>query len=546
MSLKAKILQPGVKYFYNSLKILSTKTRSYSSISTVGELVEVYHKLRNKHLIPGTIEPNLSKSHLPRTLIPPTSVFSHNEVNLQYISVYGFDYDYTLANYTSELPKTIYSMIKDGLIERMHYPKDLKDLEFDPTFAIRGLHYDVCTGWLMKVDAYHNIQLNTVYYGRKPLNDTNQVIEKHFGTHISPRYMQDNLIQLNDLFSVPEICLIADVVEYFSENNIPFHPRHLYDDVRAMGELIHSQANHHPLGVGPLHLEILADVDRYLDPSPSIAPYLESLRKGGKILFLLTNSGFPFVNKGLSHVMGTSDWRDLFDTVIVKSGKPSFYTSSRPFRRVKPEPMADLRLQGKAGSVLQEGIELDMGVVSAFKKGEIYQGGNLKDFSRLTGWYGQKVIYIGDHIYSDLVDPTVQQGWRTGAIVDELDSEIACSATPKARAQLTWVLHLEQLLRFATSHKLDKNEELQSLILRWRNERRYLRSHLKDIHNKQFGSVFRTHHNPTYFGKKVRTFADLYTSKLENFSHYPLDFVFYPERGSLPHESPELMLEEIL
>lgn len=546
MRLSSKVSPFRVGKLFKTHNLVNNVIRSYSSVSNAEDLNKIYHKLRNIYLKPGTLEPNVSKSVLPRTSIPPTSVFSHNEVNLQYISVYGFDYDYTLANYTSELPKTIYSMIKEGLIERMHYPKTLRGLEFDPAFAIRGLHYDVCTGWLMKVDAYHNIQLNTVYYGRKPIKDVNQVVEKHFGTHISPQYMQENLIQLNDLFSVPEICLIADVVEYFSENHITFHPRHLYDDVRAIGELIHSQANHHPLGVGPLHLEILADVERYLDPSPSIAPYLESLRRGGKSLFLLTNSGFPFVNKGLSHVLGTSTWRDLFDTVIVKSGKPSFYTSGRPFRRVKPEPLADLKLQGRASSVLQEGVELDMGAVSTFKKGEIYQGGNLKDFSRLTGWWGQKVIYIGDHIYSDLVDPTVQQGWRTGAIINELDSEIACSATPKARAQLSWVLHLEQLLRFATSHKLVKNEGVEELILKWRNERRFFRLHLKDIHNKQFGSVFRTHHNPTYFGKKVRTFADLYTSKLENFSNYPLDFVFYPERGSLPHERPESMLEEIL
>lgn len=166
--------------------------------------------------------------------------------------------------------------------------------------------------------------------------------------------------------------------------------------------------------------------------------------------------------------------------------------------------------RGKAGTVLQEGVELDMSSVSGFKRGEVYQGGNLRDFSSFTGWWGQKVLYIGDHIYSDLVDPTVQQGWRTGAIVSELDGEIARSNTPKANAQLAWMLHLEQLLRIAT---VDLNPpdkaKLDVLITAWRNERRDLRNHLKQVHNQQFGSVFRTHHNPTYFSKKIKTFADL-------------------------------------
>ncbi|KAI0232314.1 hypothetical protein L0F63_005418 [Massospora cicadina] len=444
---------------------------------------------------------------------------------MQYISVYGFDYDYTLANYTDELPKMIYTMIRDSLIAR-------------------GLHYDVLTGWLMKVDAYHNIQINTVHYGREALRNFGQILDLHNGTHLSPSYMRDNLIQLNDLFSVPEICLIADIIQYFYEHNVPFHPRHLYDDVRTMGELIHLQASHHPLGVGPLHLEILSDVERYLNPSPPITSYLEGLRLNGKKTFLLTNSG----SRGLSYVLGTSNWRELFDVTIVKAAKPSFYTSGKPFRRVVPEKGANLKLGWKSGVVLQEGIRLDMGSVLDFKQGEVYQGGNLHDFSRFTGWRGQKVLYIGDHIYSDLADATVQQGWRTGAIVSELDGEIARSNAPKARAQLSWMLHLEQLLRIASSGLNPHDREtLDSLVNSWRNERRQLRNQLKQVHNHQFGSVFRTHHNPTYFAKKIRTFADLYTSKLENLANYPLNFVFYPERSHLPHEKsvalPELFIQ---
>lgn len=34
--------------------------------------------------------------------------------------------------------------------------------------------------------------------------------------------------------------------------------------------------------------------------------------------------------------------------------------------------------------------------------------GNLYEFLRLTGWIGSKVLYFGDHIYSDLAVRSIQ------------------------------------------------------------------------------------------------------------------------------------------
>lgn len=38
----------------------------------------------------------------------------------------------------------------------------------------------------------------------------------------------------------------------------------------------------------------------------------------------------------------------------------------------------------------------------------------------MTGWRGEQVLYFGDHPYSDLADVTLEHGWRTGAIINEL------------------------------------------------------------------------------------------------------------------------------
>jgi hypothetical protein len=51
--------------------------------------------------------------------------------------------------------------------------------------------------------------------------------------------------------------------------------------------------------------------------------------------------------------------------------------------------------------------------------------GTVKQLQDMTGWRGEKVLYFGDHPYSDLADVTLEHGWRTGAIINELS--VSCS-----------------------------------------------------------------------------------------------------------------------
>lgn len=44
----------------------------------------------------------------------------------------------------------------------------------------------------------------------------------------------------------------------------------------------------------------------------------------------------------------------------------------------------------------------------------------MKQLQDLMGWNGHEVLYFGDHPYSDLADVTLEHGWRTGAIINEL------------------------------------------------------------------------------------------------------------------------------
>ncbi len=109
-------------------------------------------------------------------------------------------------------------------------------------------------------------------------------------------------------------------------------------------------------------------------------------------------------NNGLSYTLG-KDWQTLFDVVVVSARKPHFFSSdSIPFREY--DPNLDTRTWEK---------------VTKMEPGRVYYGGTLKQFQRLTGWKGDKVVYFGDHAFTDLADVTLHHGWRTGAIIKELE-----------------------------------------------------------------------------------------------------------------------------
>lgn len=65
-----------------------------------------------------------------------------------------------------------------------------------------------------------------------------------------------------------------------------------------------------------------------------------------------------------------------------------------------------------------------------------------------------------------------------------------------------------------------------------------LRCVTKALFNAQFGSIFRTFHNPTYFSRRLVRFSDLYMASLSCLLNYRVDFTFYPRRTPLQHEAP--------
>lgn len=348
--------------------------------------------------------------------------------------------------------------------------------------------------------------------GTKALSDE-AVKTLYGGIHVSLEdmntfYGTGPMYQLVDLFAPPEMTLLCNLTDFFMENGIPYDPEYVFHDVRSAVQGVHNS--------GQLHSQIMADLETYLDKDSGTSDLLESLVSQGKQLFLITNSGFPFVDAGMKFLIG-NHWRDLFEVIITKARKPKFFNESkRPFRIYDPQTHNE-----------------SYDRVMKLSKGKIYQQGNYYMLQDMTGWYGFNVLYFGDHVYSDLADPSLKHGWRTGAIIPELEGEIIRSNCLEYQQAVKWLNILQDLIENA---QMDTTQDTTEIRQSWLDERKEIRNYTKSLFNARFGSIFRTYHNPTYFSRRLARFADLYMSNVRNLLNYPIEHTFYPRRMELPHE----------
>ena len=58
----------------------------------------------------------------------------------------------------------------------------------------------------------------------------------------------------------------------------------------------------------------------------------------------------------------------------------------------------------------------------------VYSGGSSEVISKLIGAKGRDVLYVGDHIFGDVLKSKKLRGWRTFLIVPELNEEVNISS----------------------------------------------------------------------------------------------------------------------
>ncbi|OMO97088.1 HAD-superfamily hydrolase, subfamily IG, 5'-nucleotidase [Corchorus capsularis] len=447
----------------------------------------------------------------------PEGIYVNRGIRLDLIQVYGFDYDFTLAHYSANLQSLIYDLAKEHMVNELRYPEVCMNFKYDPSFPIRGLYYDRQNGCLLKLDFFGSIEPEGCFYGRRQLSE--KEIEEIYGTRHIGRDQARGLVGLMDFFCFSEACLIADIVQYFVDAKLEFDTCYIYQDVNRAIQHVHQS--------GLVHRGILSDPHRYLVKNGQLLRFLRMLKEKGKKLFLLTNSPYYFVDGGMQYMLedslgGRDSWKELFDVVIAKANKPEFYTSEHPFRCYDTEKDT-----------------LAFTKVDKFLPNKIYYHGCLKSFLQITKWNGPEVMYFGDHLFSDLRGPS-KAGWRTAAIIHELESEIRIQNEDGYRFEQAKFHILQELLGrlHATVADSKRSEAYKLLMVELNEERQKARCMMKRMFNKSFGATFLTDKGQeSAFAYHIHQYADAYTSKPENFLFYsPETWLYAPyDIKIMPH-----------
>ena len=473
-----------------------------------------------------------------------TRIFCSRNLRMESIELIGFDMDYTLALYHQEAMEELsIELTLEKLVENCGYPREILSLSYDPKLAIRGLVVDRKLGNVFKMDRHCHV--GRVLHGRHAFTHDERK-QQYRNSRIQLSHKRYRWI--DTLFGLPEAVMYITLVDYFDGQSAGPSYEQIFADVRASIDEAHRDET--------LKSRIKADLPRYIQKEARLAETLHKLRSSGKKLFILTNSMWDYTSAVMSYLLDDEraaypSWRNYFDVVIVGGRKPGFFTAHEPFIAIDPASGAH-----------------DPAPVTHLGRDRCYQGGNIHAFEDMTGVRGERVIYVGDHIYGDILRLKKEHMWRTAMVLQELDDENVVAERlgqqikdlgllDRRRRNLEseidyQVAKLKRLQKVidsagdapALAPRLDEarvqaKQTLDSLRDRARlmtEEVEALEVSIERAYNPYWGAVFREGNENSRFGEQVSDYADLYTSRVSNFVYYsPLRYFRAPRR-LMPHE----------
>jgi len=214
------------------------------------------------------------------------------------------------------------------------------------------------------------------------------------------------------------------------------------------------------------------------------------------------------------------NWFDYFDVVIVDAKKPNFFLTKSEFREI----------------CINSGFK-KLGHISKLEKGHIYCNGNQESLQALCGISaGNSVLYVGDHIFSDVMISKKKHAWRTLLIIPELPIELEMIS--KSKDQFKEVIELERELYGLNANisRLGNSDNYDQEIRDYKKKLKSSFEKLDATFNQYFGSMLKCKLQPSFFAMQISRYADLYSSSVVNLLYYSMAHRFIPISNQLPHE----------
>jgi len=450
------------------------------------------------------------------------SIFVNRSLNLKQIQVIGFDMDYTLVRYFSKaFEELTFQHAKKFLVENLGYSKSVLDFQFDYERALVGLVIDKVRGNLLKLSRFGKIK--HAYHGLRQLDFRTM---KKVYQNVVVDLGDPNFQPLDTLFAISAGVLFSMLVELKESGEpLPDFGKISHDALFAV-DTVHRNNS--------IKTVIKANLDHYVIKDPKVAWLLERYKDYGKKLMIITNSDYSYTKILLEHALDPyfkkyRSWREVFDIVITLADKPRFFEYPGRFLSIDPETGLMSNFDGK----IEKGI---------------FQGGWFQPLQRDLGLDGREILYIGDHIYGDVVSIKKRCDWRTALVLEDLEQEIQNLKSSKSiQLDIDQLMlekenieqkinrldldryegkpidknYLEQLFQ-----KVDKlNQEISEKVIAYR-------AHF----NPFWGEILRSGNEESRYAGQIEEFACIYMTRVSDLYEYSPKTYFRPKRRLLPHE----------
>jgi len=473
--------------------------------------------------------------HVPSRQLPPLErrLFCNRTLNLRSIEAVGFDMDYTLVHYATEVwEQRAFDFARASLLSQ-GWP--VAELTFERSLISLGLIMDTELGNLVKVNRFGHVR--NACHGTKML-DFNQVRDTYGNLPLDlpgPRWEF-----LDTLFSLSQSCLYLQMVDLLDAGKLKpgLSYQSLSTTVRDALDAAHLE--------GALKSEIVAQPERYVVLDEELVQALLDLEQAGKRLLLITNSEWEYTRAMMSYVIDRfmpvgRTFRDLFSLIIVQARKPSFFSGTSPA----------FHLVDDSGLLRPHWGKLELG--------HVYVGGNARLIERSLDLRGDDILYMGDHIFADVHASKDLLRWRTALVVRELETELRQlrDFAPEQRAldhlmqKKALLEHEYSQLRLAlqrgrAAHAKRhvpgeeqlraRQEPLRQQLVELDARIAPLASRSSQLVNERWGQLMRAGGDKSYLARQIEHYADIYMSRVSNLLAYSPFVYLRAPRGTLPHD----------
>lgn len=450
-------------------------------------------------------------------------IYINRTLNMKKIKAIGFDMDYTIVRYKTEnFEELTHRETLKKLVEVKNYPSEILNLKFDFHRVIQGLVIDKKHGNLLKVSRFGKVKQS--YHGLAQVDFKEQ--QRLYGSGVID-LAASHIQSLDTNFSVSNGVLYSQLIDLKHKGVALPNFEVLADEIKEALDICHSD--------GTLKDEVRRNITNYIIQDKDLVAFLERYKRYGKKLLVITNSDYNYTKLLLDYTINPflkdhAHWSELFDITITLASKPRFFNIKNNFLAIDSTSGLMSNYEGK------------------ITKG-IFQGGWAGKLQNDMGLDGDEILYLGDHIYGDVVSIKKTFNWRTALVLDPLADEI--SAIQKSapiqididkkmleKEKLEHHLNHLDILKHEGKQEISK-DEINNLFLeidKINTEISDLLEQHRKFFNPYWGEMMRAGLEESRFADQVEKYACIYMAKVSDLMKYSPRTYFRPLRRVLPHE----------